>query len=267
VPLRRAARGVRLGGLRPPRRPVRRAVRLVAAALALACATPQEAVHVVQPGENVYRIAAWYRVPVSDIVEANDIRDVHDLQPGTALRIPGAERPPPHEALRPPGTLVDPERSPLYERPEAWVVPRSTPELRAEALAEARRAGQRFAWPLRGVVTSRYGRRGRHLHAGIDIGARKGTRVHAAEAGQVLFSGRMGSYGNVVVVGHGGAFRTLYAHNRRNRVRAGERVERGDVIAEVGSTGNATGPHLHFEIRLHDLPRDPLLFLPVGFDP
>ena len=78
----------------------------------------------------------------------------------------------------------------------------------------------------------------------------------------MIFASRLGGYGNVVVVRHGKVYETVYAHNRRFRVKKGSRVRKGDVIAEVGQTGNASAPHVHFEIRRHDDPRDPLLFLP-----
>ena len=125
------------------------------------------------------------------------------------------------------------------------------------------RSGHRFAWPVQGRLSSRYGRRGRRLHHGIDIAASKGTPIVASEAGRVVFSGRNGSYGHVVVLEHAGRFRTLYAHNKKNAVRAGERVEQGATIAYVGASGNATGPHVHFEIRDGAAPRDPLLYLPL----
>ena len=100
------------------------------------------------------------------------------------------------------------------------------------------------------------------MHQGIDIGARSGTPVHAAESGRVIFASRLGGYGNVIVVRHGGRYETVYAHNRRFTVGRGALVRKGDVIAEVGATGNARGSHLHFEVRRDDDPRDPLLFLP-----
>ena len=79
----------------------------------------------------------------------------------------------------------------------------------------------------------------------------------------MIHAGRLGGYGNVVVIRHeGGRYETVYAHNRRFHVGKGVRVQKGQVIAEVGATGNASAPHLHFEVRRDDDPRDPLLFLP-----
>ena len=87
--------------------------------------------------------------------------------------------------------------------------------------------------------------------------------MRAAEAGRVIHSGGgLGDYGKVVIVKHAGRYSTVYAHNRRNRVREGEFVEKGQVIAEVGKTGNASGAHVHFELRRDRRPQDPLLYLP-----
>jgi len=232
--------------------------------LALGCASPPETVHTVREGESVYRIAAHYRVPVSRVLSANRVRDVRTIEPGTRLVIPDTERPPPIGPLLPPPGFGPPGMSPL-DGPEVdydQFLPGEL-ERRDVAVAEARAAGVRFAWPLPGRITSPFGRRGKRLHRGLDVGAPRGTAVRAAEAGQVTFSGRNGGYGRLVVVAHKGGFATLYAHHRRNRVRRGDRVEKGAVVGEVGTSGNATGPHLHFEIRSDGRSRDPLLYLPA----
>jgi murein DD-endopeptidase MepM/ murein hydrolase activator NlpD len=208
-------------------------------ALAACASRPASTVHVVQPGENLYRIALHYGVSVEAIAKANGITDESQLEVGTRLTIPHPERGAPDEPL------VPPER------------------LRALAQNDAfEDGGLRFAWPVHGVLTSAYGWRRSRMHDGIDIAARSGTQVHAAEEGRVIYASRLGGYGNVVVVRHGKLYETVYAHARRFRVQKGANVRKGDVIAEVGATGNATAPHLHFEIRRHDDPRDPLLFLP-----
>ena len=217
--------------------------RAIALCLALglaACASrPASTVHVVQPGENLYRIALHYGVSVEDIARANGIRDEGQLEAGTRLTIPRPKRGAAERPLLPPEQL----RSIAQD----------------DAFADG---GLRFAWPLHGVVTSQFGWRRSRMHEGLDVAARSGTEVHAAEAGHVIYASRLGGYGNVVVVRHGKLYESVYAHNRRFRVSKGARVRKGEVIAEVGATGNASAPHLHFEIRRHDDPRDPLLFLP-----
>ena len=117
-------------------------------------------------------------------------------------------------------------------------------------------------WPVRGPVTSGYGYRWGRLHAGIDIGAGTGTPIHAAKAGEVIFVGWMNGYGNAVIINHGGGFSTLYAHQSRLGTVDGAQVSQGQVIGYVGSTGNSTGPHLHFETRVNGSPQNPRQYLP-----
>ncbi|MCB0977946.1 MAG: peptidoglycan DD-metalloendopeptidase family protein [Acidimicrobiales bacterium] len=95
------------------------------------------------------------------------------------------------------------------------------------------------------------------LHAGGDIGAPTGTPIHAPADGIVVFAGERGGYGNCVVIDHGNSLGTLYGHQSRLNVKAGDVVKRGDVIGFVGSTGLSTGPHLHFETRIKGVPVDP----------
>ena len=101
----------------------------------------------------------------------------------------------------------------------------------------------------------------RGSHKGVDLSAPKGADVFAAMDGQVVACGLHRQYGNFVVLDHGNGVVTLYAHHNRNFVKEGEIVRRGQKIAEVGRTGNATGPHLHFELRLEGLPQNPLPYL------
>ena len=117
-------------------------------------------------------------------------------------------------------------------------------------------------WPTAGRVTSEYGYRWGRMHQGIDIGAGTGTPIRAAKAGEVIFSGTQGGYGQTVVISHGGGFSTLYAHQSRIAARDGQTVERGQVIGYVGNTGNSTGPHLHFETRVNGSAQNPRRYLP-----
>jgi len=96
------------------------------------------------------------------------------------------------------------------------------------------------------------------MHTGVDIGARSGTPIRAAGPGVVISASYRGGYGNCVVIDHGGGLSTLYAHCSRVFVRAGQKVDRGQKIAAVGSTGLSTGPHLHFETRINGRPVNPV---------
>lgn len=121
--------------------------------------------------------------------------------------------------------------------------------------------------PVGGAITSTFGPR-RHpilgtvrAHTGIDFGSASGTPIKSAGAGEVLFVGDRGGYGVTVIIDHGGTLATLYAHQSRTAVRAGQTVTRGQTIGYVGSTGFSTGPHLHFEVRVNGNPVDPLRYL------
>ncbi|MHB8637799.1 MAG: murein hydrolase activator EnvC family protein [Fimbriimonadaceae bacterium] len=121
----------------------------------------------------------------------------------------------------------------------------------------------RLGRPVNGPITSGFGMRYHpilhimRIHAGIDFGAPRGTPIHAAAAGVVINAQYMRGFGNVVIIDHGGGIATVYAHCSRLLVSAGERVAKGEHIADVGSTGLATGPHLHFEVHVHGKAVDP----------
>jgi len=118
-------------------------------------------------------------------------------------------------------------------------------------------------WPVHGVVTSKFGRRGSRMHDGIDIGAKEGSPVYAAASGTIVYSdSRLSGYGNLIIIRHSKNLFTAYGHNQRNLVRKGTRVKAGAVIAKVGHTGRATGPHLHFEVRQGSTPVNPIAYLP-----
>ncbi|MDQ6969791.1 MAG: M23 family metallopeptidase [Mariprofundus sp.] len=118
-------------------------------------------------------------------------------------------------------------------------------------------------WPVKGIVTSKFGRRGSRMHDGIDIGAKEGTRVYAAASGEVVYAdSRLSGYGKLIIIRHGKNLFTAYGHNRRMLVRKGAKVRAGDVIAQVGHTGRASGPHLHFEVRQGSTPVNPIAYLP-----
>jgi murein DD-endopeptidase MepM/ murein hydrolase activator NlpD len=120
-----------------------------------------------------------------------------------------------------------------------------------------------LAWPVEAPLGNGFGPRGNHFHAGIDLLAKAGTTVRAAAPGRVAYAGRIdGGWGKLVVVAHARRVRTMYAHLSTVTVDVGERVATGAQVGVVGSTGNATGPHLHFEVRLHGAAVDPSTALP-----
>jgi len=115
-----------------------------------------------------------------------------------------------------------------------------------------------YVWPVMGRISSSFGMRGKRMHNGIDICAPAGTIVRAAQSGVITFSGNMGNYGRTVTITHSDGSQTLYAHNSINLVTRGQRVNQGDPIAKVGSSGNATGNHCHFEVRQKGVALNPM---------
>jgi len=122
-------------------------------------------------------------------------------------------------------------------------------------------------WPVRGIVTSQFGLRqspygdGGEMHGGIDIMSRYGAPVGASGDGEVIFAGPDSGYGGLVIVVHPGDIRTLYAHLSAMYVREGQKVRRGQAVGAVGASGRATGPHLHYEVRVAGVPVDPGRYL------
>lgn len=135
-------------------------------------------------------------------------------------------------------------------------------DLHVQSAVELKGVG--LHWPLREVhVTSPFGKRGRQFHEGVDLKAKVGTPVFAAQAGRVLYAGkRIQGYGKLIVLRHSNGVATVYAHNSKLLVKKGRFVHRGDLIALSGSTGHVRGPHLHFEVRSGVAAMDPKLLLP-----
>ncbi|NJN19935.1 MAG: M23 family metallopeptidase [Leptolyngbya sp. RL_3_1] len=134
----------------------------------------------------------------------------------------------------------------------------------SEYLPEAPSHFSGYVWPAQGVLTSGYGWRWGRMHQGIDVAGPVGTPIYAAAPGVVQRSGwNSGGYGNMVEVRHPDGSMTRYAHNSRLLVESGQQVRQGQQIAEMGSTGFSTGPHLHFEIHLPEHgPVNPIAHLP-----
>ena len=118
-----------------------------------------------------------------------------------------------------------------------------------------------LGWPVSGSVVSGFGMRSGRMHEGIDITASSGTPVRSSATGNVIYAGWLGGYGNLVVVDHGGGLSTAYAHNSSFASSIGQSVAAGQVIAYSGNTGNSSGPHVHFEVRVNGSAVDPLAYL------
>lgn len=144
----------------------------------------------------------------------------------------------------------------VLEAPKTEIVLRGTKE-RPRTVATGV-----FEKPSRGSVSSRFGPRWSSQHTGIDIAVPKGTPNKAADGGTVTFAGWDGNYGKLIIINHGNGLTTYYAHNDTIKVEKDQKVAKGDVIGTAGTTGNVTGPHLHFEVRKNGTPVDPSEYVP-----
>lgn len=156
-------------------------------------------------------------------------------------------------------TLTDSAWNTSTVTAQVQIVP--VPHFSTASVGDALSAGGSVAWPLRGPISSPFGPRWGRMHEGLDIAVPTGTPIHAAAAGTVTYAGVMSGYGNVVFIDHGNGMITRYGHQSRIASHVGQHVGTGDVIGYVGATGDATGPHLHFEVRINGVARNPLLYL------
>jgi murein DD-endopeptidase MepM/ murein hydrolase activator NlpD len=196
---------------------------------------------VVGAGETLDDIAQRAGVPAEDILEINGLESAAQVQPGKLVFV--------LTALPLPADLAAGDQP----RPGA---------------TEGGPRPITLRWPLttiKVVVGSPFGSRWGKSHQGIDLPAPIGTPVFAAADGRVVYAGNgIRGYGNLVVLKHPGDLLTVYAHNSVLLVSEGQAVRAGDRIALVGQSGHATGPHLHFEVRTGQIPRDPMSYLPPG---
>jgi murein DD-endopeptidase MepM/ murein hydrolase activator NlpD len=120
-----------------------------------------------------------------------------------------------------------------------------------------------FIWPVKGKIIKKFGKYGNKRYLGIEIKAKEGQPVYAAESGTVIFANNnFRSYGKTIIIEHNKNYATVYAHNSMNLVKKNKSVEKGQKIAEVGRTGRAKTPNLYFEIRYKEKPRNPIFMLP-----
>ena len=235
--------------------------------------------HIVQRGDTLYGIARKYGVDMRSIVQANDIAPPYGIAVGQKLALPAVGQPAAVAATNPAGASTDrpsvattalppaaPEPAPPSPAPASPAETASLPPEAPPATPESAplpSEGGRFLWPVRGRVLVAFGPRGGGLHNdGINIAAREGTPIRAAADGVVAYAGNeLQGFGNLLLIRHSGDVMTAYAHASTILVKRGESVRRGQVIARVGRTGNVSSPQLHFEVRRHDKPVDPMGYL------
>jgi lipoprotein NlpD len=198
--------------------------------------------HVVERHQTLYRICKTYGVDIKEVAYLNGIADHSKIQVGQRIFIPGAKK-----VLKVEIIIDDVVAVPEEEEKER-------PRTAYRKLD--------FIWPVEGKLGDVFEDSGRRRHQGIDIRSPLGTPIRASSAGVVVYSGNtIRGYGNLIILRHSEDLVTVYAHNQVNLVEEGILVDKGQIIGKVGRTGRASGPHLHFEIRIDNKAVDPLLYL------
>lgn len=210
------------------------------------CAGIRPRYHTVVNGDTLASLARAYDVPVEALKNRNGGLVAKGLRPGAKLYVPFEDNPSWND---PDGLTEDRELASEDGKPLAYDLENT-----------------HFSWPVGGQISSYFGTRKRHghkrKHEGIDIAASKGTPVHSARSGHVIYAdNKISGYGKMVIVRHADSFTTVYAHLSGFDVKKGQFVSRGQVVGKVGRTGRASGHHLHFEVRTDKKPVDPLLYL------
>lgn len=197
--------------------------------------------HAVKSGDTLSEIADKYDVKAQDIVEYNSLKDDSQLAIGRKLIVPDG--------------YLESVKSPVIVSRDTKIAARDPEEPTPPPASAAESKGLGLLWPTATKHMSQYFGFG---HTGIDIDNRSKPPVYAAKAGTVEFAGWLGGYGNLIIVNHGNGIQTYYAHLQKFYVARGQQVERGAALAQMGSTGRSTGPHLHFEVRRGGRPINPL---------
>jgi murein DD-endopeptidase MepM/ murein hydrolase activator NlpD len=221
-------------------------------------ATQRDVYHRVEQGQTLWSIAHAYGVEPKTLARANHLSSTAPLRVGQRLYIPRVKSQRDVSSRCPScGPVASiPSRNPRQ------TASASPPKQSAVPQEKAATERPRFVWPVQGAVTRDFEQAGKNRHDGIDIVAPEDTPIRAAAEGKVIYSDwGPGGYGRIVILQHGEDLVTVYAHNHRNLVHAGQLVRQGDQIATVGKSGRATGYHLHFEIRRKTIPIPPVELL------
>ena len=246
----------------------------------------QHGMHVVAPGDTLYRISRQYSVPVAELARYNNIPPHTKLNIGAQIKVPGNRAP----RIAQPETPKVAQAKSLNAAPKAKAEPKALPKSQPQASAPATEsvafaspaadasepaatnavrkanAGMHFRWPAKGRIIAGFGpKTNGQTNDGINIAVPEGTPVKAAADGTVAYAGNeLKGYGNLVLVRHADGYVTAYAHAKELLVRRGDTVRRGQDIAKAGQTGNVDTPQLHFEIRKGPAPIDPMPLLNGG---
>lgn len=245
---------------------------------------PRGKAYKVQKGDTLSQIALDHDVDAYEVARLNGLRSPYIIRTGEILTLPVGETASTRTVAYSPNAGTAAQTSTEARRPgkkapsppPAWSSPPKLNSKQAKAAhksaarveparvpAPPPKSGNGFIWPLKGKIISDFGAKPKGLrNDGVNIRARRGTPVLAAENGVVAYAGNeLRGFGNLLLIKHEGGWVTAYAHNHKLLVKRGQKLKRGQKIATVGSTGNVTTPQLHFEIRKGKTARNPRKYL------
>ena len=263
---------------------------------------PKRLTYKVQKGDTLYAIAKAHSVNFQHLAKFNNLKNASYIKAGQVLYLPdnivlpsatpkkatvkpatskpalkptqGATKKATQGATASQGASKKPAEKPTEKatekatkkptnKPRVATKPR-TPTKKPRTRTTASKGFKGFQWPLRGKILSNYGSKGGGLYNdGINIGAKRGSKVTSIQAGEVVYAGNeLRGYGNLVLVKHQGGWVSAYAHNQAIKVRQGVKVNKGDTIALAGNSGSVKTPQLHFELRLNGKSVNPRKYLP-----
>ena len=221
---------------------------------------PQGFYYEVEKGDNLKKLAKKFNIHENAILDYNNLPDPSYLPIGKDIYIPSKEDFKGFSKVLAKKKLKKTKKSSSKQKKTVSMKKKVKKSFRSSKKQKTLKG--KFTWPLKGVVTSKFGLRWGRRHDGIDIAAPKGTPIYSTADGEVLhIKWKHPGYGHLLIIKHGKNFVSIYAHNKNIFVKSGQKVKQGQKIASVGMTGRTTGPHLHFEIRLDNRPVNPLRFL------
>jgi murein DD-endopeptidase MepM/ murein hydrolase activator NlpD len=214
----------------------------------------------VQPGDTLYSLSRKYTVPVNDLAVMNKLTPPFNLSVGQKLRVPQSGSVVATEKTTQVTSVTKTQQSATSVKKDETVATQSKPVQTTKKISSdpskklpkiTERSSSKFSWPVRGKILSAYGAKSNGLfNDGINISAKQGTAVKAAENGVVAYAGNeVKGMGNLIIIQHSGGWMTVYAHMDSMNVKRGTRVNVGQKIGAVGKTGKVDSPQLHFEIR------------------
>ncbi|MDQ7002378.1 MAG: M23 family metallopeptidase [Ghiorsea sp.] len=217
--------------------------------------------YIVQYGDTLYSIGRKLGIDFHRLARFNRIRRPYTIFVGQRLytHASAKKQQPRHTKKHHPKTT----KKPKHKQKKHASKHKTKHKTKHKKYPKASGSRVKLRWPVQGRLSSKFGPRKNRMHDGIDIAAKAGTHVFAAAAGKVVYAdSRLSGYGNLIIIRHSSDMFTAYAHNQKNLVVVGQHVKAGQHISNVGSSGRATGPHLHFEVRRGETAVDPLAYLP-----